>query len=255
MSGEDDPRKPVPSDYRGLYEGSDYFEGGGGHLLDPESRFHRYRTRMVLELCGPLAGKRVIDLGCGWGTISFALAREARRVVGVDFAEPALELCRARHVREPAPNLHFVRADACRTGLAEGDWDLVVTADLLEHLPPDHTRDVLREAHRLLRAGGRFVVWTPNPGHFLERLRAWGVLEPDPTHVDYKTLDRVVRELEEEGFVVEEAGYRESHLPLLGAVERFGLRWIPPLRRRVAVRVRKPGGAEDVGERPRMPGA
>lgn len=229
-------RDPTSREY---YEESGYFLGGGAHLTNPESRFHRYRVRKVRELCGPLEGLRVVDLGCGWGTVSFALAREAGAVVGVDFARAAVEICQGRLGAEPRENLSFIRADARETGLPGGEWDLVVAADLVEHLPPEHTRAVYREARRLLRPEGRLVIWTPNPGHFLERLRAWGLLRPDPTHVDYKTLGRVTSELEEEGFAVEEAVHRESHLPVLGALERLLMAWLPPLRRRVGVRARK----------------
>jgi 2-polyprenyl-3-methyl-5-hydroxy-6-metoxy-1,4-benzoquinol methylase len=231
------PRDPSSREY---YEESGYFQDGGAHLTDPGSPFHRYRIRMVLALSGPVRGLRVVDLGCGWGTISFALAREGASVVGVDFAEAAVEICRTRLEGEHLEDLTFLRADARDTGLAPGEWDLVVCADLVEHLMPDDTREVYREAWRLLRPGGRLVVWTPNPDHFLEVLRRRGVLKPDPTHVDYKTLERVVRELKEEGFEVEEALHRESHLPVLSGVERLFLRWVPFLRRRVGVRGRRP---------------
>lgn len=231
-----DPIEDPPSvAEREYYETSGYFRSGGRHLRDPGSRFHRYRIRHVLALCGPLEGRRAVDLGCGWGTLSFALAARCPEVVGVDFAEAAVAICRLRLEREPREGLRFVRADAAATGLPAGEWDLVVAADLVEHLSPADTRRVYREAHRLLRAGGRFVVWTPNPGHFLERLRRRGILRADPTHVDYKTLGRVVRELEVEGFEIVRAAHAPSHLPFLRVAERGLQRWVPCLRRRIAV--------------------
>ena len=241
-SPDGDKSRRIDQDY---YETSGYFEDGGKHLTDSGSRFQRYRAREVIRLCGPLSGVRAVDLGCGWGTVSFALARQAGRVVGVDFAEASLRFCASRHDRRSHSNLAFVRADARRTGLQSGAWDLVVAADLVEHLYPPDTIDVYRECLRLLRPGGRLVIWTPSPTHFLERLRRRGVLRPDPTHVDCKALPRVRSELEACGFRVTEARHVASHLPGLRTLEWIGQRWIPFLRRRVAV----------VGVRPdEMPG-
>ncbi len=237
-----DPPEPAPKVLGPeAYDRTGYFTRGGSHLLDPESPFHRYRTRNVLGLTGPVAGLRVVDLGCGWGTLSFALADAgASRVVGVDFSSEALRLCSARARSRPRAQLAFVRADAARTGLVGGAWDLVVAADLVEHLDPDTTRAVLREACRLLRPGsGRLVIWAPSPEHFLERLRSRGLLRPDPTHVDYKTLDRVVREVGEAGLEVEVARHVESHLPGLRILERATMRFVPIFRRRVAVVARR----------------
>lgn len=257
MTGRGGPEGPAshgsPSS-REYYDTSGYFERGGEHLRDPGSAFHLYRVRMVKELCGPVEGLRVVDLGCGWGTISFALAREGASVVGVDFARAAVEICEERLGREAVPGLRFVRGDARETGLAADSWDLVVAADLIEHLPPDDTRAVYREVRRLLTPGGRLVLWTPNPGHFLEVLRRWGILPADPTHVDYKTLARIVRELEDAGFRIERAGYRESHLAGLRTLERLALRWVPSLRRRIQVVATVPADG-DAGTRTGGPAA
>jgi 2-polyprenyl-3-methyl-5-hydroxy-6-metoxy-1,4-benzoquinol methylase len=224
---------------QGYYEMSRYFEAGR-HLTDPNSRFQRYRAREVLRLCGPLDGIRAVDLGCGWGTISFALARSVESVVGVDFAEASVRFCSLRHGSDWLSNLSFVQADARQTGLKPRVWDLVVAADLVEHLYPADTLDVYRESLRLLRPGGRLVVWTPSPTHFLERLRRWGLLKPDPTHVDYKTLARTRSELENCGFRVHQARYVPSHLPGIRTLERIGQRWIGSLQRRVAIVAIKP---------------
>lgn len=225
---------------RAYYETSGYFEKGAEHLLDFGSRFQRYRASEVLRLCGDLEGARVVDLGCGWGTISFPLAERAAEVVGIDFARAALDVCLERIAREESSTGSgrppgFVQGDARRTPLRSSRWDVVVAADLVEHLYPEDTLAVYREVFRLLRPGGRFIVWTPCPTHFLERLRAWRLLTPDPTHVDYKTLRRTVGELRGVGFAIQAARHAPSHLPVLRGVERFGQRWVRWLRRRVAV--------------------
>lgn len=224
------------------YDSSDYFEGeGAAHLTDPESTFQRYRVAKLTELREPEHRDRVVDLGCGWGTFGFAWADRAAELVGVDFSERSIALCRERLAREPHPNVRFVCADAGATGLESGVFQLVVAADLFEHLYPDDSARVAREAFRLLAPGGHFAVWTPNPGHVLEALKRRGiVLRPDPTHVDYKTMDRMKRLLSDAGFAIERAYFAESHVPGLRIIERVLQPVVPFLRRRIAVLARKP---------------
>lgn len=225
---------------REWYDSTAYFEEAG-HVTDHDSPFQRYRVAKVLDICRPGQGERVVDLGCGWGTISFALAGTASRVVGVDFSEKSIAFCRRRLEREPRENLGFVCADAGETGLEGGAWDLVVAADLFEHLYPEDSARVASEAFRLLRPGGRFAVWTPHRGHVLEILKNHDILlKRDVSHVDYKPMARMTGLMRDAGFGIERAYYAESHVPGLRVVERLLQRWVPPLRRRVAVVGRKP---------------
>ena len=244
---------PEPRIGREHYDSSDYFEGeGAAHLADPGSAFQRYRVAKLEELAAPRPSDRVVDLGSGWGTFGFAWADRAARIVGVDFSERAVALCRRRLAEEPHEGLLFVCADAGDTGLEGSAWDLVLAADLFEHLYPDDSSRVAREAYRLLAPGGRFAVWTPNPGHILERLRRRGVLRSDPTHVDYKTMDAMKRLLSDAGFAIERAYFAESHVPGLREAERLLQRLVPALRRRIAVLGRKPAGGKR-GEGPQGP--
>ena len=226
-----------------FYDSSDYFEGGTDHLQDMDSPFQRYRVAKVLDIYDPQPGERVVDLGCGWGTFGFVLAGRVREVVGVDFSEKSIELCRERLAEDPRDNLRFVCADAGATGLDEESFDVVLSADLFEHLYPADSERVVAEAFRLLKPGGRFSVWTPHRGHVLEHLKNNEILlKRDVSHVDYKSLGRMTSMLRTAGFDIERAYYAESHLPGLRTVERALQRWVPMLRRRVAVLGRKPGG-------------
>ncbi len=223
------------------YDSTAYFDEPD-HLTDYDSPFQRYRVDKVLDLYRPGPGERVVDLGCGWGTFSFALAGIAAEVVGVDFSEKSIALCNRRLEREPRNNLRFVCADGGDTRLEAGAWDLVLAADLFEHLYPEDSLRVAAEAFRLLRPGGRLSVWTPHRGHVLEILKNHDILlKRDVSHVDYKSMARMTGLLRGAGFEIERAYYAESHVPGLRAVERLLQGFVPALRRRVAVLGRKPG--------------
>ena len=127
-----------------------------------------------------------------------------------------------------------------RPGWTLSLFDLVIAADLFEHLYPDDSERVAHEAYRVLKPGGHFTVWTPHRGHLLEILKNRGVLlRPDPTHVDYKSMERLQGLLTGAGFTVEKSYYVESHLPGLRLVERVLMGAIPQLRRRIALLGRK----------------
>ncbi|MGE0160704.1 MAG: class I SAM-dependent methyltransferase [Gemmatimonadales bacterium] len=235
---------PIGKDH---YDSSDYFEGeGSGHLTDPDSAFQRYRIAHVVDLAAPRPADRVVDLGCGWGTFELALADRVAEVTGVDFSERAIELCRRRLAADPRPNVRFVCADAGDTGLPSGAYDLVLAADLFEHLYPADSARVAAEAFRLLAPGGRFAAWTPHRGHILEILKNRDiVLRRDVTHVDYKSMDEMKRLLSAAGFTIERAYYAESHVAGLRVLERLLQSIVPPLRRRIAVLGRKAGGRRE----------
>lgn len=224
------------------YDSSDYFDGGGAsHIIDLESPFQRYRVAKVLDIHTPGPRDRVADLGCGWGTFDFALADRVAEVVGIDFSERSIEICERRLAGAQTGNIRFLCADAGDTGLEAESFDVVLAADLFEHLYPDDSVRVAREAFRLLRPGGRLSTWTPHRGHVLEVLKNRDIiLKRDVSHVDYKSMADMKRLISDAGFTIERAYYAESHLPGLRVAERLLQGVIPLLRRRIAVLGRKP---------------
>jgi ubiquinone/menaquinone biosynthesis C-methylase UbiE len=233
----------TPQDERRIdasYYDSEYFDSAHRHL-DFGSPFQRYRVAKVLEIHEPGRGDRVLDLGCGWGTLEWELAPRVGEITGVDFSARSIELCRQRLGELGLPNVRFLQADAGDTGLPAASFDVVLAADLFEHLYPDDSHRVTAEAFRVLAPGGRFSIWTPHRGHVLEILKNNDiVLQRAESHVDYKSMARLRAMLEEAGFEVEKAYYAPGHLPGLRQAERLLQRFVPPLRRRIAVLARKP---------------
>lgn len=114
---------------------------------------------LALSLARPAREDRVVDLGCGPGTLGRRLARRPdsgrpRRLVGVD-SSPAM-LARARVAGETP-----VRATAGAVPLPDAWADLVVCGWLLHLLAPGPRRSALAEVARLVSPGGRAVLLVP----------------------------------------------------------------------------------------------
>jgi SAM-dependent methyltransferase len=97
------------------------------------------------------AGARVLDVGCGPGTITAAAAARGATAVGVDLAVEMLALARERH-----PGIEFVEGDAEELPFADGAFDAVVGGFILNHLPAPER--AVADAARVLAPGGRLAV-------------------------------------------------------------------------------------------------
>jgi SAM-dependent methyltransferase len=117
-------------------------------------------TETLLRGCGDLEGKRVLEVGAGNGITALALAERGARVVGIDVAEPGVEMIREKVLGSSrgaalGDRISFRTMDARHLDFADGSFDLVTCSKVLWCLPE---LDVcLREFHRVLCGGGRLV--------------------------------------------------------------------------------------------------
>jgi len=111
----------------------------------------------VAEICVPLAGRRVADVGCGTGHLLRALADRTpnARFVGVDFSENAI-----RRAQSLLPEARWLVGDVYAPPLEEGSFDLVLCTEVLEHL--DRPGEALDALVRLCSPGGRVVITVPD---------------------------------------------------------------------------------------------
>jgi arsenite methyltransferase len=116
----------------------------------------------VLDRAQLAEGETLLDVGCGEGLIGFgALERGAGHVIFSDISEDLLEVCRAAAVELGAEDrCSFVQAGAEDLAqIAEGSIDLVATRSVLIYVKDK--RRAFEEFLRVLRPGGRAVVWEP----------------------------------------------------------------------------------------------
>ena len=102
-----------------------------------------------LDFAGVKAGDRVLDVGCGTGVITAALAERGCTVAGLDASEPYLE--GARRDRSH-PNIVYELGDARRMPYADASFDACVSALAIDVIP--EVDQVVREMQRVTRGGG-----------------------------------------------------------------------------------------------------
>jgi SAM-dependent methyltransferase len=155
----------------------------------------------------------LLDAGCGTGGMLSWLERfAAAKVIGIDLSSDAL---RFSHQRGHGA---LVQGSVMSLPFANGSFDLVMSADVLQHLPdPPGDTAALAESYRVLRAGGYFYVRTNS---------SFGLGSPGASAAgDYRRYRRaeLVQRLEAAGFLVERVTYANS-LPSLAAIARQRLR-------------------------------
>ena len=122
-------------------------------------RAHRWRTASnsaayLLPALEP--GFRLLDIGCGPGTISIDLATRVREVVGIDASAQVLRGARAAATAAGATNVSFVVGDAYALPFPDDSFDVVHAHQVLQHLT--NPVAALREMRRVARPGGVVAV-------------------------------------------------------------------------------------------------
>lgn len=139
----------------------------------------------MLRMHLSLAGKEVLDVGCGDGSLVRLMTRQGAQVTGLE-PSPG-QLARAR-AAEPEGGERYLQGGGEALPLPDGSLDIVVFFNSLHHIPVAVQRPALLEAHRVLRPGGLVYILEPiAEGKFFQ------LMQPieDETEVRAKALAAV----------------------------------------------------------------
>lgn len=122
---------------------------------------------IIAAAFAPLAGKRLLDIGCGAGVLARSLSDQGAHVAGVDPNVEALALA-----REVVPKGRFHQAGAEALPFANDSFDGAIFLNSLHHVPRPATHGALEEAARVVEPAGPIVVVEPlAAGSFFFALR------------------------------------------------------------------------------------
>ncbi len=141
------------------------FDAAAARWWDPQGEFgtlheiNPLRLDWIRQRC-KLEGSRAVDIGCGGGILSEAMAAAGAEVTGIDMAGAPLEVARL-HLHESGVSVDYRQMTAeALASEAAGRFDVVTCLELLEHVPDP--AGVVRSCAELVRPGGHVFFSTIN---------------------------------------------------------------------------------------------
>jgi 2-polyprenyl-6-hydroxyphenyl methylase/3-demethylubiquinone-9 3-methyltransferase len=133
---------------------------------DPESEFrplHQINPLRLAWINGivPLQAKKVLDVGCGGGILTDAMARAGAQALGIDLATKSLKVAQLHALEAQTPNVQY-REVAVEALAAEqpASFDVVTCMEMLEHVPDPSS--IVRACAQLVKPGGHVFFSTLN---------------------------------------------------------------------------------------------
>lgn len=133
----------------------------------PLHQINPLRLAWINSLC-PLVNLRVLDVGCGGGVLSDAMARSGAQVTGIDLASKALRVAQLHALEAQTPNVTYREVSAEALAAEQpGTFDVVTCMEMLEHVPDPAS--VVQACAALVKPGGWvfFSTLNRNPKSFL----------------------------------------------------------------------------------------
>ncbi len=175
------------------------------------------RNKFIVEYCGAVSGRTVLDIGCSYGWLEQALlAKKVKRIMGIESTEGSFY-----NAKKEVPKAEFKVGSASKIPYSDKTFDMVVFLEVLEHVPKGEEDDSFKEIFRVLKKGGKLILSTPN-SHFLSCLL-------DPVwyfgHRHYK-VKWIVKMLKENGFEVREVFLYGKFWELVRMLPHYFFKWV-----------------------------
>ncbi|OUL29863.1 SAM-dependent methyltransferase [Nostoc sp. T09] len=128
---------------------------------------HTYLIKPLMEMITAYEGiqnkekLRILDIGCGNGSLSNLIAQQGYEVVGIEESESGFEFA-----SRSFPNCQFILGSIYNLPYLElgGKFDIVIAAEVIEHL--FSPRELVRNAKKCLKPNGSLILTTPYHGYF-----------------------------------------------------------------------------------------
>jgi 2-polyprenyl-3-methyl-5-hydroxy-6-metoxy-1,4-benzoquinol methylase len=156
-------KREIISKYENIFKNEKTYYGKkkpvfSGIFDSNSDSFFRKAYVKFTQLLGNIEGKKILDVGCGTGNLSFFLAYKRANVTGIDLSNNFIQLCKETATKLQLP-IDFKEMNAQLPDFSEGSFDIIVGSRIIHHLPD--IKLFLGECKRLLKKGGYIVFIEP----------------------------------------------------------------------------------------------
>jgi len=169
--------------------------------------------------------KKILDIGCGVGTICLYLANRNNNVFGIDISQNAIISCKQSAKSLQFKNVYFERMDFPNKTPDE-NFDYIVCSEVIEHLEDDEL--ALRKIYSLLKPKGIVIISTPSKNAPLYKLGLAKEFDDRVGHLRRYTVEELVEKCKVNGFSILDTKKTEGVLrnflflnPIAGKFVRF----------------------------------
>ena len=158
---------------------------------------HYYRETLVMKMIkSVLPAGKILDVGCGTGSLMLQLSLSGYTVSGTDLSEECIRQTKDR-MKTLAPGVKPVikRCNAEAIDFPDGHFDGLIAAEILEHVDDD--RKAVKEFHRLLKPGGLCLITVP------ANQKLWDISDEMAGHKRRYSRDDLMRLFNEQSFSIE----------------------------------------------------
>lgn len=161
---------------------------------------YTYRTLIALLNKYSFNKERVLDIGCGVGTIDFFLASMGKRVLGVDISKNGISVALRSSSNLGLENMvNFIVGDVSDLDINE-QFDLIICSEVLEHIVDDHL--IVTKMKKLLKKNGIIITSSPSSNAPLYKLGMLEKFDKEVGHIRRYTESEFVSLFESSGFSV-----------------------------------------------------
>ena len=137
------------------------------YLTSESGCHHDYLLKPLMEMISASAKRvegervRILDIGCGNGSLSNLIAQQGYEVVGVEESESGIKIAQQSY-----PDCKFIAASIYDFPYQqlENSFDIIISTEVIEHLP--YPRELAKVAKRCLKDNGTVILTTPYHGYF-----------------------------------------------------------------------------------------